>query len=191
MIYDVGANIGEWAALAAQCHPRATIHCFEPIEANCKVIQSRQLSNVIVNPFGLLDDTKEVTFNLYTSCGHGSIFDWQGHKEPSNHRSIPVVRGDDYLRNGTVDYLKIDVEGADFLVIQGFERALRERRIKQIQFEYGECNIHSKFLLHDFYRFFRRMGYKVGKIFPRFVDFRELKPSHENFIGSNYLAVLP
>src|SRR5437867_464786 len=71
-----------------------------------------------------------------------------------------------------VDLLKMDVEGAEHLVLAGLAQTLGARRVRFVQFEYGRVNILTKFLLHDFYELFRRYGYVVGKIFPDFVDFR-------------------
>ena len=88
-----------------------------------------------------------------------------------------------------VDFLKLDVEGAENRVLQGFANALQDRLIDVIQFEYGRANIISKFLLYDFYVLFQKYGYKVGKIYPNYVDFREYSSDDENFLGPNYLAV--
>ena len=87
-----------------------------------------------------------------------------------------------------VDFLKVDVEGAEHLVFEGFAGALQERRIRFIQFEYGRVNILTGFLLKNFYELFARHGYVVGKIYPDYVDVREYDLGDEDFLGPNYLA---
>ncbi len=58
-----------------------------------------------------------------------------------------------------------------------------------MQFEYGYLNISSHRLLYDFYNFFEPLGYIIGKVFPKTVEFREYKVKYEDFLGPNYIAV--
>lgn len=58
-----------------------------------------------------------------------------------------------------------------------------------IQFEYGYINITTKKLLIDFYNYFESKGYMVGKIFPKYVEFRKYEFKHEDFLGPNFIAV--
>jgi hypothetical protein len=105
------------------------------------------------------------------------------HGYASTEITEPVITGDQFCAAkgiGHIDLLKIDVEGMDHLVLQGFEGLIRAGGIDLVQFEYGQGNILSKYLLYDFCRFFNERGYEVGKIFPNYVD--------ENFIGPNFLA---
>ena len=58
-----------------------------------------------------------------------------------------------------------------------------------VQFEYGQVNIITKHLLRDHYAFFEGLGFVVGKIYPKWVEFRDYELRHEDFLGLNYLAV--
>jgi hypothetical protein len=87
-----------------------------------------------------------------------------------------------------IDVLKIDVEGMEERVLRGFGRMFDEGRIDVVQFEYGRVSILNHFLLADAYRFFEGHGFTVGKIFPRWVDFRNYDMNDEDFAGPNYLA---
>ena len=40
-VFDVGANIGDWTALALSINPRLQIHCFEPSVATFQRLQGR------------------------------------------------------------------------------------------------------------------------------------------------------
>ena len=40
-VFDVGANIGDWTALAMEINPQLQIHCFEPSAATFQRLQSR------------------------------------------------------------------------------------------------------------------------------------------------------
>ena len=101
------------------------------------------------------------------------------------------MRGDEFLAQEgipAIDFLKLDVEGAEHLVLQGLEANLREQRVRFVQFEYGQKDILTHFLLRDFYQLFASYGYIVGKIFPDYVEFRDYELNDEDFFGSNYLA---
>ena len=54
VVFDVGANVGEWTAVAVGINPRASYHCFEPSPATFAVLAKRGFpANVRLNNFGL------------------------------------------------------------------------------------------------------------------------------------------
>jgi hypothetical protein len=87
-----------------------------------------------------------------------------------------------------IDFLKIDVEGAECKVLSGFSEAFAQRAIDIVQFEYGQINIVANYLLRDFYQFFEQYGFAIGKIYPNYVDFKSYSLADEDFRGPNYVA---
>ena len=86
--------------------------------------------------------------------------------------------GSDYLIDNnieTIDFLKIDVEGHDLNVLEGFDQYLKNVRI--IQFEYGVFNVDSKGLLVDFYYLLSGFGFILGRLYPNKVLFSEYNHS--------------
>jgi len=193
-IFDVGANTGDYARICADVFPRAKVHCFEVLEKNREILKERfhGRDNVVINACGLSDETGSLQFNLVDNTSAlTSIYAAKSAREV-RAVSCPVKKGDDYTREmniSRIDFMKIDVEGMEHLVLKGFSGSLDRGEIEIIQFEYGLSSIYSRFFLIDFYRFFEKYGFRVGKIYPRYVDFRDYKLNHEEFIGSNYLAV--
>lgn len=193
VIFDVGANVGNWLLLALSVLPETTFHAFEIVESTYAILRERTASNsgLITNNFGLSDRTGTITMHLFNASNeytshitypHGSYV----------HIVCPVRSGDEYmLETGTerIDLLKIDVEGAEHLVLNGFHAALDAGKIDVIQFEYGKVNIITHFLLRDFYEFLEARGYSVGKLVPDHVDFRAYALEDEDFLGPNYVAV--
>jgi len=109
-------------------------------------------------------------------------------------QSLParVVRGDQYAQEHgipSIDLLKVDVEGMEERVLQGFSRLFQEQRIRLVQFEYNTTNIVSKFLLRDAHQFFNHFGYRVGKLYPNHVEFRDYHYRQEDFCGPNLIVV--
>jgi hypothetical protein len=82
----------------------------------------------------------------------------------------------------------MDVEGAEHLVLHGFQKTLDREAVDLIQFEYGKYSILTHFLLADYYRLFESKGFVIGKLFPEGVQFRPYSLDDEDFLGPNFVA---
>jgi FkbM family methyltransferase len=192
-VVDVGANVGTWALMAAEVFTEATVYALEVVPMTAEELRTRTAAEPRIRgfAFGLADHTGALTLRYNPAASTHSTFTEYPHGWVGERIECSVVRGDEFLaREGIerVDFLKLDVEGAEHLVLQGLEEALSQRRIRFVQFEYGRVNILTHFLLRDFYALFAKHGYVVGKIFPDHVDFREYDLNDEDFLGPNYLA---
>jgi FkbM family methyltransferase len=192
-VLDVGANVGTWSLMAADLLPQATIYALEVVPDTAAALRARVALEPRIRCFnlGLAAHTGTLSLRYHETASTHATFTDYPHSWTGEQIECPVMRGDDFLaREGIrdVDFLKLDVEGAEHLVLQGFEDSLRERRIRFVQFEYGRVNIITHFLLRDFYQLFATYGYVVGKIYPDYVDFRDYDLSDEDFLGPNYLA---
>lgn len=192
MIFDVGANVGEYSKAVMQEIPNAKIFAFEPVSSTFNQLEAN-LSGASVKCFnlGLSDHTGTETFYTGARSGHSTTVK-SFHSNPTGSIECQVTKGDTFMADqkiSAIDFMKLDAEGAEMKILKGFEKAFQLKRIKVCQFEYGMLNIHTLDLLIDFYKFFEERGYLVGKIYPKYVDFRDYEPKHEDFIGPNYLAV--
>lgn len=197
-ILDVGAHYGEWAALAAATVPRGRIHSFEAIPGNFARLRQAcaGLPQVTPHALGLGEADGELEFSVVPGREelssalpgvHGTM-----HRMPFETLRCPVVTGRRFCAEHDlpeVDFLKIDVEGLEHAVLRGFGPMLDERRIRMIQFEYGQLNLQARFFLGDFYELLGRRGYRLGKIYPAYVDFKEYHFTDDTLTGPNYLAV--
>jgi FkbM family methyltransferase len=194
-VFDVGANIGDWAAQARTCFPDASIHCFEIVPTIAEELRRRIQGDkgIIVNAFGLGEAARDCIVNFFPDVTTLSSQLEYPHQIPSIKVTGQLRTGDGYLRDTgihQVDFLKIDVEGVEGTVLEGFGQTIQEHRISIIQFEYGTANILARFLLRDAYDFLVQRGYVLGKVYPRGVEFRPYDFQAEDFVLSNYLAVL-
>lgn len=193
VVFDVGANIGDWTRIARNTFPQADIHSFEICHKTFESLlgHTKALPGVHCVNLGLADKVGDVKLHYYEKFpALTTIFDYP-HGLPSTEVTAGVTTGDRYCETNSIeriDFLKIDVEGMDHLVLGGFTKLLERGAVDVIQFEYGKVSIISKFLLYDFYSMLRQYGYAVGKIFPNFVDFRDYRMTDEDFLGPNYLA---
>jgi FkbM family methyltransferase len=196
MIFDVGANDGEWSAAASARFSNATIHAFEIVPTTYKYLEdaARRIPNIRPNPFGLADYNGLADVSVgQKDDGVSSILDLSGiHKDPRPVIQCAVRRADEYCRDqgiNQIDILKIDVEGTEHLVLSGFGDLWNHGNIGLVQFEYGMANIYSHYLLIDFWRDFEKRNYKIGKLMPNNLKFTDFSPLYEDFRGPNYVAV--
>jgi FkbM family methyltransferase len=201
-VMDVGANIGEWSLAALNSMPGATVHAFEiaPATAAKFVCNSAGYGDrLVINRFGLSDTEGE--FTLYYTPESDTASSLMGEAmavAASNHGitrveelTVPVTTGDSYMRQrglSRIDLLKIDVEGAELSVLRGFQTAFDNNLIDLVQFEYGMVNLKIRTFLGDFYDFFSRHGFVVGKLLPHGVGFKPYTLEDEDFIGLNFVA---
>ena len=194
VLFDVGANIGDWTVAASELHPSATVHAFEIVsETRAQLLERvRARRNVIVNSFGLLDTSGAVEVRAFEAQSElATVYDYP-HLTNGFSVSCDVHIGDSYVRERglkKIDLLKIDVEGAELRVLRGFEATIAAGRIDAIQFEYGLINLVAGVTLGALYEYLSARGYVVGKLYPNYVDFRPYHLKDEDFRGPNYLAV--
>ncbi|MFW6042890.1 MAG: FkbM family methyltransferase [Marinilabiliaceae bacterium] len=195
IVFDGGANIGNYSRLLSHYLPDAQIYAFEPVEPTYKQLLEnlKDKTNVMPQNVGLYSSNETRSINIFNSHTHASIFDIEAtSNSPVGKDTIELVQGDEFLQENrikSIDFLKLDLEGAEYDAIKGFENSFREKIIKMVQFEYGYINISTKKLLIDFYNFFEDHGYLLGKVFPKIVEFREYKAKYEDFLGPNFIAI--
>jgi len=194
VVFDVGANVGDWAKAARRHLSSATVHCFEIVRATRDALTRNVADDtqIVVSACGLSDVAGEVPVRFYPSnIEISSVVDYPHDREFIVER-CPVTTGDSYVAANhieRIDLLKVDTEGAEGLVLDGFIGAFDAGRVRVVQFEYGYANIVSRRLLRDHYAFLEARDYRVGKLYPDYVDFRAYDLKGEDFIGPNYVAV--
>jgi len=194
IIFDVGANIGIWSIEAHKIFLNSSIYSFEPMPEVFARLQENVAGrgDIHIFNFALAKEKGTLSFNYYPNeILFSSIY---SHHKGSESKTIQVntIDGDSFCKENkiqVIDFLKLDVEGSEHLVLEGFKQMLTSQKIKVIQFEYGVLSIQSKFLLQDFYNLFYQYGYTLGKIYPNHIDFTKYDWTLENFIGPNYIAV--
>jgi FkbM family methyltransferase len=197
-IFDVGANKGDYTQACLSSFPNAFVHAFEIAPATFKKLQANLSSSgrVRLNEFGLSDrsGTFDINYNPEHD-GSSSLLSGVTAIHDSVWQKVPVrvTTGDDYVRDNLIpliDLLKIDVEGAENLVLEGFRNTLAKGGVSSVQFEFGLANIYSKFLLNDFWNLLGGHGFVLGPIMPDGVEFKDYDPCDEDFQGTpNFFAV--
>ena len=86
-------------------------------------------------------------------------------------------------------FLKIDVEGSEFEVMNGAGDFLRPDFVDFIQFEYGGTNLDARVPLKAFYDFLEPKGYVVAKVMSGGLRVREYSSWMDNYLYANYIAM--
>jgi FkbM family methyltransferase len=193
VVFDVGANVGDWSALVLEASPSAEVHAFEisPPTAERLHARYRDERRVKVNVCGLSDDDAEVQITHYDELPILTSTVSYPHHVTGRPIAAHVVRGDQYVADAgieMIDLLKIDAEGAEQRVLAGFDRTIAAARVRAIQFEYGRVSILTHFLLHDVYELLGD-DYAIGRITPAGVAFVDYDFALETFEDSNWFAV--
>lgn len=192
-VLDVGANVGRWSAMCRRFHPEAAIHAFEIVPDTFGMLEENLGDDpgAVLNSIGLLDF--EGALPVYTFSDNNEVATCFEYPHSGVRSTIEgrCTRGDLYLEEAGidhVDFLKLDVEGAEPKVLTGFSSAFEKEAVSLVQFEYGKVNILSRCLLRDHYEFFQSRDFVVGKLYPNRVAFKEYDFEDEDFMGYNYVA---
>jgi len=196
IVFDVGANKGNYAKACLVRFNGAKVHAFELLPSTYAKLEANVRSPfAVLNNFGLSDSDGVLAVNYSPDNDQiASLVDVEAiHSGEWHTVPVTVSTGDAYCEKmgiDKIDLLKIDVEGAEGQVLQGFNRMFAEQAISTVQFEFGMANIYSKFLLKDFWEFFEIRGFVVGPIMPNGVEFKKYHPGDEDFQGPpNFFAV--
>jgi FkbM family methyltransferase len=196
VIFDVGANEGEWARLVSKKNKNAKIYSFEIVPTTFNKLKESTLNfpNINIFNYGLSNVSDDVVINFSKENNELSslIAGSEIHDIIWEQINCKVLKGDEFCEIHPIDYidfLKIDTEGSENLVLEGFRNSFKNGKIKIVQFEYGMINIYSRYLLIDYYNYFESINFKVGKILPNGVDFSDYNPQMEDFFGPNFIAV--
>jgi FkbM family methyltransferase len=139
LFVDVGANVGVYTLWAIEAG--AEVIAVEP----SPTARERLSSNLGLNgysaeivPAALAGE--EGTMRLTTELDNQNHLVLSGAENGTGSVEVPVLTLDGVVGDRTVDGLKVDVEGAERLVLTGARRLLAEQRIKLIQLEWNESS---------------------------------------------------
>lgn len=186
VVFDVGANIGEYAAEILSHNPKVQIHAFEPDPDSFAKLSTLPIQ---ANNFALGETPGTHTLYRMPRSAHNSFY-----SQAQNVEEIPVeIRTlDTYVKEKGVthiDFLKIDVEGHEFFVLKGGTDTLKAGIIDYIQFEFSGSTADARVFLKDFIALLNEYSYDLYRIRGTDVQLVEYFPDRERFTLTNYLAI--
>lgn len=189
LVFDVGANEGQYLRAVKGIAPHAMVHSFEPHPQTFERLKAgATFSDVQLNNLGCGAIPAEAELFDYDRLGsqhasiHTGVFENVHNTRPIS-LAIRITTIDEYcqrhdIRN--IDLLKIDTEGHEYAVLQGASALLHAGGIAAIHFEFNEMNVYSRVYFRDFldllpdFDFYRMLPDGLIKLGPYRADLFEL-----------------
>lgn len=149
VVWDVGACLGIHSFILANHLQDGQVIGFEPMPTNRSVYidnkSVNQLDNVWVEKRALSDETGEAEFAIRESihAGHGRHSLDTGDYDKLHTITVETARADDLVASGDLpvpNVVKIDVEGAEPLVLEGMAETLSRDACQHVVLETHEPN---------------------------------------------------
>jgi FkbM family methyltransferase len=150
VIYDLGANVGVSSLFFTSLYPKATIYGFEPLPENFEVclLNYRGIANKSqVFPWAIGSKTGQATFDCKNDSRGGRLE--TAHHDPNlqttSRIQVKIISVADLIDKEALpvpDFLKIDVEGAEYDVLQGLKCYAKSVRLIFLE-------THGEALRHD------------------------------------------
>ena len=147
--FDVGGNVGFFAMLMASRASQGKVHVFEPIPLNAALIRTNAelngFTNISVQNVAVGDAEGTVQFSISVDSAYSSM-KATGRSNEERALDVPLRTLDAYIAEAgvpRVDIMKVDVEGAEGLVIGGASRLLadKDRRPRLVLLELFDENL--------------------------------------------------
>ena len=154
IFWDIGANIGLYSIYNTLKNPNSITIAFEPSSSNLRIL-TRNISinnlenNIKVIPIPLTN--KENTFQIMNEShfveggalnSFGKTFDYTGKEFTSKMRYNLFGTTMNYFIEKSIleipDYIKIDVDGTEHLILEGGNNFLRNKKVKSLSIEINE-----------------------------------------------------
>jgi FkbM family methyltransferase len=161
LFFDIGANIGYFTTLGSRLvGPRGGVIAFEPMARNLlylnRHIVMNKLGNVSIVAAACSDSHQIATFAAGPNCAQGQLRNEEEDWIPGGDMFLaPTVTVDavSALIKRYPDVIKIDVEGAELLVLSGARKTLQEGKPRVL------LEVHSDSLKIECRDFLGRLGY--------------------------------
>lgn len=199
VIFDVGANQGFWTLAAREVFGKpAIVHAFEPVKKNFERLKINTENDARIylynNAIGAYCNSAEIYYpkdfeglsSLYkraTTTMQDHIFD---QVEVVGVDTIDCICKNKCIER--INFLKLDIEGNEYLALLGAYDMIKNGSIDFIQFEFGGCNIDSKTYFRDFWMLLKNQ-YKFYEIKQSgLIPVNEYSESMEVFNLTNFLC---
>ena len=154
IFWDIGANIGLYSIYNALKNKSSTTYAFEPSSSNLRVLTRNISINNLENKIKIIPmplTLKDKNFQImkeksFVECGamnsFGVDFDFEGKKFKPEMKYTILGTSVNYLIENQFlevpDYIKIDVDGIEHLILKGSNKYLKNEKIKSLSIEINE-----------------------------------------------------
>lgn len=156
IFWDIGANVGLYSIYAAVKHSKCTVISFEPSTSNLRILSRNIFINKLckkififnnplvddknANKFLDMNESEFIEGHALNTFGKKINFEGKALKSKMKYKlfgtSINHILKNKYL--SLPDYIKIDVDGIEHLILQGGDKFLKNKKIKSLLVEINE-----------------------------------------------------
>ena len=154
IFWDIGANIGLYSIYNYLKHPKSITIAFEPSSSNLRVLtRNISINNLeknikvvsipLTNKENIFQEMKEGQFVEGGALNSfGEKFDFEGKEfKPTMKYNLLGTTINYFLENSILDipdYIKIDVDGIEHLILEGGDKFLNDKKVKSLSIEINE-----------------------------------------------------
>lgn len=154
IFWDIGANIGLYSVYAALKFPKLKVIAFEPSLNNLPILSrniyiNKLIDRITINQFPLSNEEKKFLIfkeNDFIEGGglnsFGVDFDYENKSFDGKNNYKIFGSSINYILDNNIleipDYIKIDVDGIEHMILEGGNKYLSDKKIKQIIVELNE-----------------------------------------------------
>jgi FkbM family methyltransferase len=161
VLIDVGAHIGNFLKPFGDAGWR--VYAFEPSEDNFKSLKKNYIDKENVICFKKAVSNKDGMVKFYISNKYWGINSLKAFdKSHNSYVEIMSIRLESFINKykiDDIDFLKIDVEGADFLVLKGMNFDICKPKIVMCEFMDSRSTPYFKYDHHDMVNYMNKFGY--------------------------------
>ena len=179
VVFDVGAHVGELTLLFSRfVGQHGRVHAFEAggetFERLQTVCEAANRQNIVLNHVALMDKEGTVKLHVYdrehsgwNSLAERPLREYGIDIDPVGIEEVRAITVDAYCdQNGIaqIGLLKIDVEGAEYQVLQGARRMLAGKKILCCVFEFGQTTFDMGNNPDELEAYLKRFGYQLQNV---------------------------
>tara|TARA_R110002096_G_scaffold285073_13_gene478920 strand:+ start:1079 stop:1909 length:831 start_codon:yes stop_codon:yes gene_type:complete len=162
--YDIGGYRGYFSGVMSR-QGASTVHTFEPFPENItqinKMVELNPSSKILVHQMALADQTGETEFVVMPESSMGKLGNSNFDSGDDSTEKIQVTIGtiDALIDNGSIapaNLLKIDVEGAEAMVLKGGQNMIEKFKPLFL------IEVHSRKLCKECVEFLAPLGYSFS-----------------------------
>jgi len=146
-LMDIGANIGYYTLITASIIGYlGKVYAIEPEKRNFEILKKNVKLNFYRNVelYNLaIGDKNEERFLAKSGCSNLHRVAKMSDYKKMNKKRIGVVTADEFLRNKTVNFIKMDVEGFEYYIIKGMSKTLSKNTKLKMFIEVHPENIRN------------------------------------------------